>query len=168
MDSISTASTFISCHLHRFLCIKDNVQHLVDNPSKYDISQHSDNHLDEFSPFRWHLRNARQRAKKKQQELTITLKDLKSQWDKQKGVCPYTGWKLKNPATVTQADGSSKNIRKMDLTPDRASLDRIDSNKGYIPGNIEFVSVMAQFGKRRWMKRQFIDFCHAVATNHTK
>jgi hypothetical protein len=52
------------------------------------------NRRDEYSPFRHHLKVMKKTAKRRQQECYITLDDLKTQWNKQKGICPYTGWEL--------------------------------------------------------------------------
>lgn len=104
---------------------------------------------DEYSPFRWHLKNIRRRNK----VFTISLQDLKEQWEKQKGICPYTGWVLKNMS-------SSK--EQLPKTPDRASLDRIDSKKGYVKGNIQFVSLIAQFAKNSWDESVLYDFAEAI------
>lgn len=48
------------------------------------------------------------------------------------------------------------------LTPRRASLDRIDSSIGYIPGNIRFVSVMANYCKNSFSDQEVFEFCQAV------
>ena len=48
------------------------------------------NKRDEYTPFRYSLRCARTRF----QEVNITLDDLKELWEKQKGICPYTGFRL--------------------------------------------------------------------------
>lgn len=109
---------------------------------------------DELSHFRWHLHGVRQRAKDKNYKCCITLEYLKDIWEKQNGTCPYTGWKL-NPVYF-----SSKGVDKYS-----ASLDRIDSSKGYIEGNVQFVSVMANYAKHTWNEQDFIDFCVAVARN---
>lgn len=47
-----------------------------------------------------------------------------------------------------------------------ASLDRIDSLKGYIKGNIQFVSVAANFAKSDFSEKEFLEFCEAVARKH--
>lgn len=115
---------------------------------------------DSLSPFRYHLNNIKKHIKKRKnvKEFDITLEDLQSQWEKQNGICPYTGIKMENSYTMN---------RVPKLSPFRASLDRIDNSKGYILGNIEFVSYMAQIGKNRFSKEEFIDFCKQVAANHS-
>jgi hypothetical protein len=57
---------------------------------------------------------------------------------------------------------STKN--QLPKTPDRASLDRIDSSKGYVNGNIQFVSYMAQIAKNEFSDGELRSFCEAVVT----
>ncbi len=110
---------------------------------------------DEYSPFRQHLKLARRRVKSNGRECNITLEYLKQFWKKQDGRCPYTGWKLDNLQTTSEWDS---NI----LHPKTASLDRIDSCKGYVFGNIQFVSVMANYAKRDFLEEELLRFCEAV------
>ena len=90
-----------------------------------NISKYSNNRKDEYSNFRYTLRNVRKRFC----EVNVTLDYLKSIWEKQEGVCPYTGLHLYLPTW-----------KKSNDLIHRASLDRIDSSKGYIIGNVQFVS----------------------------
>ncbi len=114
---------------------------------------------DEYSPFRQHHRLARRRTKSNGRECNITLEYLKEIWEKQGGRCPYTGWKLDNLETTNDWDS---NI----LHPKTASLDRIDSRKGYVLGNVQFVSIMANYAKRDFLEKELITFCQAVAGNN--
>ncbi len=113
---------------------------------------------DGFSPFRKVLRVAKQHANG---PVEITLDDLKSQWEKQNGICPLTGWKLQ----LSETSG-----HQLPKTTNRASLDRIDSTKGYVKGNIRFIAMIAQFAKNTWTDREVLLFCEAVSktfsTNH--
>ena len=109
---------------------------------------------DSYSPFRWHLRNMKRRHHK----CDVTLEDLKGQWEKQKGRCPYTGWKLKNLINMSPKNQLSKTI-------DRASVDRIDSSKPYTKDNIQFVSLMAQLAKNIWSENDLLNFCESVVAN---
>lgn len=93
---------------------------------------------DEFSPFRSHLRRARQRK----HVCEITLEDLKDIWT---GRCALTGL----PIYLT----SDK--EKKDLTIE-ASLDRIDSKQGYIQGNIQWVSVIINLAKGSLSQEQIL------------
>jgi hypothetical protein len=113
---------------------------------------------DVLSPFKAHLIHARRRAKEQQRECTLTLEDLKEQWELQQGLCSYTGLPMVNPETTSA-------YAKTERLWNKASLDRIDSSKGYVPGNIEFVSMMANLCKNGWTKEDVILFCKSVANN---
>lgn len=123
-----------------------------------------DNRKDQYSPFRAFLKNAKMRTGEKNktqicQENTITLEDLKLLWESQKGRCPYTGW----PLNIAKTSGE-----KIDKTPDRASLDRIDSSKGYTKENVQFVSLIVQYAKNDWNPSVIENFAKSVTTNLTK
>lgn len=110
---------------------------------------------DEYSRFRQHHKLARRRVKGRSRECTITLQQLKEQWERQGGCCPYTGWELDSPDTTTEWNNYI-------LHPRRASLDRIDSSLGYVPGNVQFVSVIANYAKNSFSERELLNFCKAV------
>jgi hypothetical protein len=103
---------------------------------------------DEFSPFRYHLRKAKSRNKK----FNLTLKDLKDVWDKQNGICPYTGIQL--------VDWDYKAESNSLYT---ASLDRIDSSKGYFRENIQFVSKNINYMKNNLSHQETIDLCKIIS-----
>ena len=112
---------------------------------------------DEYSQYRPFLKICRNRVKDSGRELNLTLQDLKDQWEKQNGICPFTGWHMKTDKCTRR-----KGLRK---TPDRASLDRIDSSKGYVKGNIQFVSLIAQYAKNDWECDVIFEFADAVNRN---
>lgn len=128
---------------------------LVTRPSDFPRSVRHltpGNRLDEFSPFRHHL----SRLKQRKHEIDVTVEDLKRLWDEQDGICPLTGWQL-------HIEPSSKwNGNR--CTPKSASLDRIDSSKGYLPDNIRWISVMANYAKGGWTDQDVIEFACAVAS----
>ena len=99
--------------------------------------------------FSYYLRNCKRRYK----ECSITLDDLYEQWQKQNGICPYSGIKL-NIATYT------KNHKDPIYT---ASVDRIDSSKGYIPGNIQFVSTCINYLKNTMSDSDTKFICRCIA-----
>ena len=99
---------------------------------RQNIKNYCHNHKDEWTPFRYSLRNAKKRFK----EFNLTLQDLKNVWEKQNGICPYTGLHLVLPT-----------FHKCENIWYRASLDRIDSSKGYVVGNIQFVSTPINYMK---------------------
>lgn len=125
-------------------------------------TQYKNSHCqtDEYSVFRYFITAihcGKKTGSPEKKQCLVTLQDLKEQWEKQDGICPYTGWKLKTPTSTRQ---------KIPKTPDRASLDRVDSSKPYTKDNIEFVSLMAQYAKNGWEPSEVIEFCKAVATRH--
>lgn len=44
-----------------------------------------------------------------------------------------------------------------------ASLDRIDNSKGYLKGNVRFVSMMANLARSTFSDNELIRFCKSVA-----
>ena len=85
--------------------------------------------------------------------VSLTLQDLKEVWANQQGICTYTGLKLLLP---TWGDCIKKDIHL-------ASVDRIDSSKGYERDNIQFVSAIANYAKNTFTHEQMVDFCKIVA-----
>ena len=116
-----------------------NINHLKSVNSHYDISQHSKNLIDEFTRFRYYFRNCNKREK----DFDLTLQDLKDQWDLQKGICPYTNFQL--------LLFIPKNNHPYHL---KASVDRIDNSKGYIKGNIEFISLPINYLKSDQLSKE--------------
>lgn len=120
--------------------------------AQQNIKNHCDNRRDDLTPFRYYTHVVRNRKKK---ESNIDEPYLKTLWDTQNGICPYTGWELVLPSNVEGwANG---------LQIESASLDRIDSSKGYMKGNVQFISVMANWGKNNRSEDDLIKFCMAVA-----
>ena len=101
--------------------------------------------------FSYYLRNCRKRFK----ECTLTLEDLQNQWDKQNGICPYSGIKL-------QIASYTKNHNNFIYT---ASVDRIDSNQGYAPENIQFVSTAINLMKSTMSDLETKFLCKCIAEN---
>lgn len=124
------------------------------NSVTFDSPRHG-SRIDSYSPFRQHLNLARMHARMKGRECSLTLEDLKQLWERQGGQCVYTGWELENPLTTN-------GWLRRDRHPRRASLDRIDSTQGYRLGNVQFVSVMANYAKRDFEEKQLWEFCAAV------
>ncbi|HYT46019.1 MAG TPA: hypothetical protein VEP90_27065 [Methylomirabilota bacterium] len=81
------------------------------------------------NPKRWLLNKARQRAKEKNLEFSITINDFDIP-----DVCPVLG--------ITLIIGNEKQSNNS------PTLDRFDNSKGYIPGNIKVISWRANDIKR--------------------
>jgi len=54
-------------------------------------------------------------------------------------------------------------IDAMGVNKNTASLDRIDSSKGYIEGNIQWVHKMVNMSKQQYTQQEFIDMCLCVS-----
>lgn len=138
---------------------KEFVGHLQEwatsDANRENITRMKQKQISQADPFREFLRRARGRKLRNGIALEITLEQIKEIWSNQNGVCPYTGWKLELPA-----HHQKKN-------PKTASLDRIDSGKGYTIENIHFVSVMANYAKSDFSSHDMIQFCQAIKKHTT-
>lgn len=135
-------------------CGADNYTHLLNkdgtSPYAFKSGNKPVNLRDEFSDFRPYIKNIKNRKNK--YKLSINLSDLKNIWNKQNGICPYTGIKLIHK----KWEGKSDMIFS-------ASLDRIDSNKGYIDGNVQFVSMAINFMKNKMTHNETIKLCKIIS-----
>jgi len=113
----------------------------------YNISRHANNRRDEYSSFRLYLNKGRYSMKKHPSDIDVQY--LKELWDKQSGICPYTGIKMLLPET--SADYSLRSLKK-------ASLDRIDCSKDYIKGNVEFVCFAINLAKNSFTREEMKEF----------
>lgn len=117
------------------------------------ISKHSGNRRDDYTPFR----ETYHRIKSRFKEVDITLDDLKELWEKQKGRCAYTNLPLILPIGSKHPD-----IRY------QASLDRIDSNLGYVKGNIQFVTTPINYMKSTMSDNIFKEYLKEIASAFTE
>lgn len=104
--------------------------------------------LDEYSPFKRFFNWSKRHARTMKKEFSITLEYIKEVWDNQNGICPYTKMPMHLGTSTLQYK----------FTPTTASLDRIDSSKGYVVGNVEFVCTFVNYGKNRFCKEEVLDF----------
>jgi hypothetical protein len=114
----------------------------------YQIKRHANNRRDEYSPFRAYLN--RGRCSLTLHKVEIDVKYLKQLWDKQKGICPYTGIKMILPET-TDHYFKIRSLKK-------ASLDRIDSSKDYVEENVEFVCCGINMAKNSFTREEMKKF----------
>lgn len=104
---------------------------------------------DEYSGFRSFLTKAKARS---DGSCNLTLEDLKSQWEAQNGKCVYSNVDLNLPTKTY------KNRSRIYT----ASLDRIDSTKDYVKGNIQWISVACNFAKNKMTHEEMLDFCKVI------
>lgn len=107
--------------------------------------------LDEFSDFKRILWMSARSAAKKKISCDLTLEFLKQLWEKQNGLCSYSGI----PMTLDKKDKK---------TLFSASLDRIDSKIGYLQSNVEFVCLFINLGKNNRSKTEVQDFISRLKT----
>jgi hypothetical protein len=111
----------------------------------------SDNRQDQFSPFKTYISQANSKERTSNYGKTnITLEYLKKLWDYQSGICPYTRKQMDLPRNTIDKNKKS--------SPIKASLDRIDSSKGYVQGNVEFVCLSVNYAKNTFSREQMIEF----------
>ena len=108
-------------------------------------------HKTEMSKFKPLLHLVKQRRNEK--EISLTLDDVKYIWTAQNGLCVYTKIKLELPEWDVKKKINS------------ASIDRIDSSKGYTRENCQIVSVMANFAKNTFTDSDMKEFCKQIALN---
>ena len=86
------------------------------------------------------------RCQKKGLTRTITLDHLLVLWDLQEGKCAITGWSMSVNTTGLK-------------DPYLLSLDRIDGEKGYDPGNVRLVCWMVNKAISSWGQDLFFRMC---------
>lgn len=84
----------------------------------------------EITGFYW--RRILERAKSRQLDITVSIQDAWEQFERQNRKCALTGVPLYFTKHLTRVFGKGTQLPT-------ASFDRIDSNKGYIKGNIQWV-----------------------------
>ena len=113
-----------------------NIQHL---------KKLSKNKGDELTPFRELCKRARSKTKGKNKNgfiCDITPEYLKQLWEEQNGKCSWTGVSLVLPLSNGAHDKSNPNII--------ASLDRKNSDLGYVKGNVQFVMTPLNLAKSNY------------------
>ncbi len=95
------------------------------------------------------FKSAYHRSKKNNWEFTLTEEYLMELHHKQKGCCYFSGEKLTHKSN----------------TQNSISLDRIDSKKGYIKGNVCFTTWEINSMKSNYTNERFIELCHLISDN---
>ena len=128
-------------------------------PPKGNINNLVVKTVDQYSDFRWFISRIKTRNKNNEVGYicNLSLDFLKKLWESQNGKCPFTNNQLLLP-------NMSLGFKTRD--PFNASLDRINNSKGYIEGNVRFISVMANYARNNFSDEQLIDFCKKVTSNN--
>lgn len=97
-----------------------------------------------------HILRERKQSSRKKIEVEITIEDIWKLFLEQGRKCALSGVELVISGTTHY---------------NTASVDRIDSSKGYVLGNIQWVHKHINFMKRTYSQEYFIDMCKKVAQN---
>lgn len=124
--------------------------HLVPFYGQNKIADYCNNRQDKFTGFREFIRRGNIKGRKYQVE--VSLEYLLDVWENQKGICVYSGVQLVLP---------NKKSSKHEM----ASLDRIDSSKGYIEGNIQFISAAMNYMKNTMSHEETVELCKIIASH---
>lgn len=100
------------------------------------------------------LGNARKRAKERGYEFDLDKEFILGMRDRQDNKCALTGWSL-------DWDHTKSGKRKCPFN--RASIDRIDSQKGYTRDNVQLLADMVNRVKSAYSQEQFVEMCVKVA-----
>lgn len=97
----------------------------------------------------------RTNAKKRKLEVSIEIQELLDLYKAQNGICPLSKLKMETeqPHMDSRYDKPLFNI----------SIDRIDSNKGYISGNVQLVCGIMNMMKTYLQQNEFIQYCKLIA-----
>ena len=137
------------------ICVgKNNSKNLLNVKNRYNISNHSNNRKTKDTKFNYHFRNIKNRNK----ECDVTIEDLKKQWENQLGCCYFSGVKLE---LMSYSKTKPSQIYS-------ASLDRIDSNQGYIKNNIRWVSKSINYMKNIMTDEQVWELCEIIKESMNK
>lgn len=131
-----------------------NIKHLTQFRDNFVHTKYT-RKPDEFSDFKWYMKNIVKNSKKKNQLYDVDLPYLKNLWEKQCGICPMTKEKIE------LRTHTSKNLAH----PYSASLDRIDSSKGYIKGNVRFVALIFNYAKNTFSDSDVLNFCNKIVNS---
>lgn len=118
------------------------------------IKAYAGNRQDEYSAFKRFLSKGKASMIKHRDQIDIDLMYLKELWEKQNGMCPYTNIKMLLPRN-TKEDFQTHSLKK-------ASLDRIDSSKGYLKGNVEFVCCAINYAKNSFTREEMKEFLSEI------
>lgn len=91
-------------------------------------------------------------ARSRDLKVTVTIEEVWELYQRQDGKCALTGWDL----IIYKRGGSASRATT-------ASLDRIDSSKGYTLDNIQWVHKWANIAKMALPQEDFINMCKAIA-----
>lgn len=108
-------------------------------------------HIDGTHEYTW-----RHGAEERDIEISVTWEYCKGILAKQGNVCALSGVDIHLATSMAELDGGLNT----------ASLDRIDNDKGYVEGNLQWVHKHVNIAKKDHSQSEFIAMCIAVANTH--
>src|SRR4051812_12165044 len=102
-------------------------------------------------PFFRHCSGAKARSQQRGLDFSITPDSLREQWKVQDGRCYWLGVEL----LLTR-------LRRSELPPTKATLDRLDPAAGYVVGNVVWASAFANFGRGSATVEEFRAFLAVI------
>lgn len=105
--------------------------------------------------------NARKNAKARALEITITLDDIKVLAELSQGRCMLTGIPFEHGADEDLRQSPTR--RKRVWAP---SIDRIDSSKGYVPGNVRLVCMAVNVALQEFGDTVLLRIAKALVERH--
>lgn len=136
---------------------KNNSSHLDQYKDHFKVVKYV-RQPDNDAKFRWYMKGIKKNSKQRKQDYDIDIEYLHQLWAEQNGVCPFTKQKLE------LRTHSYRN--KIFDKPYQASLDRIDNSKGYIKGNVRFVSLMFNYARNTFSDSDVIEFCKKISEHN--
>lgn len=103
--------------------------------------------------FGFYHKNCKKGAERKGLDFDLTHIYLKELWDRQEGKCALTGVSLVMNRNRAKADLKSIYY---------GSVDRIDSKKGYVIGNVQFVALGINYMKNNFDLEEVKDFIEKI------
>jgi hypothetical protein len=96
----------------------------------------------------------KEKARQRKIDFKISIEYIWSLFEKQKRKCALTGLEMQFPTKCKQRY--------------TASLDRIDSNKGYVEGNVQWILGDVNWMKNNFSQDYFIEICQLISQKHNK
>ena len=107
------------------------------------------------------LRNAKKNARARGLDIDLTIADLKELAELSQGRCMLTGIPFEHGADDSLKDNNTR--RKRVWAP---SLDRIESSKGYVPGNVRLVCMAVNAALQEFGDAVLLRIAHALVERH--
>ena len=99
--------------------------------------------------------SARVHSRQLNREFSITTSDIFCLWNKQDGKCYYTGIKMEHHGSIEKGSRNSKCV----------TIDRIDSERGYVADNVVLCCWAINSMKSNMNVIQFVEWCSLVSGN---